>query len=142
MPKIEHNAPGLRYRVYWKQDIPGQVWNSEEITDYTKKEVVIGSQPTYQRYKVKVVASNEKGESNVPQKEVIGYSGEDGKKFEIITLYNFNLKFKMFIVPLDIPQNLTLVNVTGSRSAILSWEPVSPESVRGNFKGYKVNIFK
>jgi len=46
----------------------------------------------------------------------------------------------MFIVPVDIPQNLTLVNVTGSRSAILSWEPVSPESVRGNFKGYKVNI--
>jgi len=79
MPKIAHNAPGLRYKVYWKQDMPGQVWNSEEITDYTQKELVILNQPTYKRYKVKIIAFNEKGESNVLQKEVIGYSGEDGK---------------------------------------------------------------
>lgn len=98
MPKIEHNAPGLRYRVYWKQDIPGQVWNSEEITDSSKKELIIKNQPTYQRYKVKVVASNEKGESNVAQKEIIGYSGEDGKvqqylskeyKKEVIFIFKF-----------------------------------------------------
>lgn len=79
MPKIEHNAPGLRYRVHWKQDIPGQTWSSEEITDYTKNEFVLYNQPTYQRYKVKVTASNEKGDSNASPKEVIGYSGEDGK---------------------------------------------------------------
>ncbi|VVC24599.1 Hypothetical protein CINCED_3A009632 [Cinara cedri] len=121
MPKIEHNAPGLRYRVYWKQAIPGQVWNSDEITDYTVKEFVINNQPTYQRYKVKVVASNEKGESNVAQREVIGYSGED--------------------VPVEVPQNLTVLNVTGSRSAELSWEPVTPESVKGNFKGYKIQFW-
>ncbi|XP_050425383.1 neuroglian isoform X2 [Adelges cooleyi] len=121
MPKIEHNAPGLRYRVYWKQDIPGQVWNSEEITDYTRKELVISNQPTYQRYKVKVIASNEKGESNVPQQEIIGYSGED--------------------VPVETPQNFTVVNVTGSRSAILSWDPVSPESLKGSFKGYKIQFW-
>lgn len=41
---------------------------------------------------------------------------------------------------MEIPQNLTVVNVTGSRSAILSWDPVSPESVKGHFKGYKVNF--
>ncbi|XP_025407502.1 neuroglian-like [Sipha flava] len=121
MPKIEHNGPGLKYRVYWKQDIPGQAWNSEEITDYTVDKLVINNQPTYQRYKVKVVASNEKGESNVPHKEVIGYSGED--------------------VPVEAPQNLTVLNVTGSRSAILSWQPVLPESVKGNFKGYKIQFW-
>jgi len=43
--------------------------------------------------------------------------------------------------PLDAPKNLTVLSVTGSKSAILSWEPVSPESVRGNFKGYKVNLY-
>jgi len=42
------------------------------------------------------------------------------------------------VVPVETPQNLTVLNVTGSRSAILSWDPVSPESVKGNFKGYKV----
>lgn len=99
MPKIEHNAPGLRYRVYWKQDIPGQVWNSEEITDYTTKELKIDNQPTYQRYKVKVVASNEKGESNVLQNEVIGYSGEDGKLKIIVNCYYFscNYQFLQFL---------------------------------------------
>lgn len=79
MPKIEHNAPGLRYRIHWKQDIPGQVWNTEDISDYTRKEYVVNNQPTYQRYKVKIMAYNEIGESNVPLNEVIGYSGEDGK---------------------------------------------------------------
>lgn len=79
MPKIVHNAPGLRYRVYWKQDMPGKVWNLNETIDYTKNELVFLNQPTYKRYKVKVVAFNEKGESSGIQNEVIGYSGEDGK---------------------------------------------------------------
>ncbi|KAF0760773.1 neuroglian-like isoform X1 [Aphis craccivora] len=121
MPKIAHNAPGLRYRVYWKQDIPDNVWNLNETIDYTISELVFPNQPTYTRYKVKVVTFNEKGESSGLQNEVIGYSGEDG--------------------PLDAPKNLTVLNVTGSKSAILSWEPVSPESARGNFKGYKIQFW-
>jgi len=79
MPKIAHNAPGLRYRVYWKQDIPDNVWNLNETIDYTISELVFPNQPTYTRYKVKVVTFNEKGESSGLQNEVIGYSGEDGK---------------------------------------------------------------
>jgi len=79
MPKIAHNAPGLRYRVYWKQDIPDNVWNLNETIDYTINELVFSNQPTYTRYKVKIVAFNEKGESSGLQNEVIGYSGEDGK---------------------------------------------------------------
>ncbi|XP_022162397.1 neuroglian-like isoform X2 [Myzus persicae] len=121
MPKIYHNAPGLRYQVYWKQNMPGQVWNLKEITDYTENKVIILNQPTDKHYKVKVVAFNEKGESSGPQKEVIGHSGDD--------------------VPIDAPQNLTVLNVTGSKSAILSWEAVSPESVKGNFKGYKIQFW-
>lgn len=79
MPKITHNAPGLRYRVYWKQDMPDNVWNLNETIDYTINELVFSDQPTYTRYKVKIVAFNEKGESSGLQNEVIGYSGEDGK---------------------------------------------------------------
>ncbi|XP_025205717.1 neuroglian-like isoform X1 [Melanaphis sacchari] len=121
MPKIAHNAPGLRYRIYWKQDMPNKAWNLNETMNYTINELVIPNQPTYKRYKVKIVAFNEKGESNGFQKEIIGYSCED--------------------VPIDIPKNLTVINVTGSKSAILSWEPVSPESVKGNFKGYKIQFW-
>lgn len=79
MPKIEHNGPGFGYRVYWKQDIPGQRWSVEEITDPDRKELVIKNQPAYRSYKIKIIAVNVRGESNAPQKEIVGYSGEDGK---------------------------------------------------------------
>lgn len=79
MPETEYNAPGFRYRVYWKLDITDQNWSSEEITDPTKNEFVVDNQPTYQRYRVKVIASNAIGDCRAPQKEIIGYSGEDGK---------------------------------------------------------------
>lgn len=42
---------------------------------------------------------------------------------------------------MEAPQNVTVLNVTESRSVILSWEPVSIESIRGNFTGYKVSTF-
>jgi neuronal cell adhesion molecule len=89
MPKIAHNAPDLRYKVYWKQDIPGKVWNINETSNYTINELVIPNQPTYRRYKVKIVAFNKKGESNGFQKEVIGYSGEDSKLTYICLLMLF-----------------------------------------------------
>jgi len=142
MPKICHNAPGLRYRVYWKQNIPGEVWNFKDISDYTINELSILDQPIDKNYKVKIVAFNEKGESSGLQKEVIGYSEENGKFFYIlVNCYYFYFNYRYFTVPVDSPQNLTVINVTGSKSAILSWEPVSPESVKGTFKGYKVNLY-
>ncbi|XP_063242824.1 neuroglian isoform X3 [Bacillus rossius redtenbacheri] len=121
MPEIEHNAPRFMYRVYWKRDIAGEPWQSEDILDWQQNSLVIQNQPTFQRYRIKVVAINEMGESNVSPKEVIGYSGED--------------------VPTQAPQDFTLVQVTGSTSALLSWSPVPPETVRGHFKGYKIQTW-
>jgi len=121
MPQIEHNAPKFKYRIYWKLDKPGERWKIEDIADWRLKELVIPNQPTYQRYKIKVVAHNEKGEANVAAEEVIGYSGED--------------------IPAEAPTNFTLREVIGPRSAVVSWEPVSPESVRGDFKGYKIQTW-
>lgn len=79
MPKIKHNAPGFGYRVFWKLDRPGQDWNSQEITDHADSKLIVRDQPTYQRYKVKVVAFNEIGESKAAQKTISGYSGEGGE---------------------------------------------------------------
>lgn len=121
MPQIEHNAPKFQYRVYWKQDKPGERWKIEDIADWRIKEIQIKNQPTYMPYKIKVVAHNEKGEANVAAEEVIGYSGED--------------------IPAESPTNFTLRNVVGPRSAIVSWDPVSPDSVRGDFKGYKIQTW-
>ncbi len=91
------------------------------MADWRLKEVLIPNQPTYQRYRIKVVAHNEKGEANVAAEEVVGYSGED--------------------IPAESPTNFTLREVVGPRSAVVSWNPVSPESIRGEFKGYKIQTW-
>lgn len=67
------------YRVYWKRNIPGETWNSDDINDWHRNHLIIRNQPTFQEYLIKVVAINGKGEANVAPKEVIGYSGEDGE---------------------------------------------------------------
>lgn len=68
-----------------------------------------------------MIAVNAKGTSNVTPLEVIGWSGED--------------------VPLLPPINFTLEEVTTATSALFSWNPVPDESVRGHFKGYKIQTW-
>lgn len=121
MPEIEHNAPHFKYSVSWKRDIPAEKWENQEIYDWEQENILIDNQPIFQKYRIKVVAINELGESNTAAKEVIGYSGEDK--------------------PTEAPTNFTMLQVTGSTSAILSWTPVSPESVKGHFKGYKIQTW-
>ena len=64
MREIEHNAPGFQYKVYWKEDGPQKRWNIEEITDWKTDRVVIEGQPTYQQYRIKVVAHNDLGKKS------------------------------------------------------------------------------
>ncbi|KAK2722733.1 hypothetical protein QYM36_003051, partial [Artemia franciscana] len=117
MPEIEHNAPRFYYRVYWRRDIDGSASNIEDVTDWKQSSVVIPNQPTFERYRIKVVAINERGEANVAAQEVNGWSGEDR--------------------PLDAPTNFTLKQIIDAKSALLSWNPINPFNVRGHFKGYQ-----
>ena len=61
------------------------------------------------------------GEANVAAEEVIGYSGED--------------------TPAEAPKNFILHEVVGPRSAIVEWTNVSMASIRGDFKGYKIQTW-
>lgn len=72
-------------------------------------------------FTVQVTAVNYKGTSNVTPVEVIGWSGED--------------------TPLQAPANFTLIQVTTGTTALLNWESVPPETVRGHFKGYKIQTW-
>ena len=121
MPQIKHNAPKFKYRVYYKKDTPEASWNIEDIPDWRHKELVIPNQPTFTRYKIKVVAHNQKGEANIAAEEVIGYSGE--------------------AEPSEAPKNFKLNEVLGARSAFVEWDPVSPESINGHAKGYKIQMW-
>lgn len=53
--------------------------------------------------------------------EVIGWSGED--------------------TPTQAPTNFTLIQITTGTAALLSWDPVPPQTVRGHFKGYKIQTW-
>ncbi|ALC49261.1 Nrg [Drosophila busckii] len=121
MPEIEHNAPKFQYRVSWKRDIPAAAWENKEIYDWRQDNIVIADQPTFVKYLVKVVAINERGVSNIDPEELIGYSGEDR--------------------PLEAPTNFTMQTLTSSTHAYVAWNPVSEESVRGHFKGYKIQTW-
>ena len=57
MPEIEHNAPKFQYRIYWKKDKPGEVrWQVRDEAYWRIRKLVIPNQPTYERYKIRVVA--------------------------------------------------------------------------------------
>jgi neuronal cell adhesion molecule len=79
MPEIDHNAPQFHYRVSYKRDIPGSEWTKEDVYDWKIGEITVLNQLTFQRYKIRVQAVNEKGDSDVIVKEIVGYSGEDSK---------------------------------------------------------------
>lgn len=121
MPEIEHNGPNFYYKILWKRDIPAEKYNDETIHDWHQSNIVIRDQPTFERYRIKVIAGNREGESNAAAPEIIGYSGED--------------------IPLQAPSNFTMIQTTASTSAVLSWNPVPLESIRGHFKGYKIQTW-
>ncbi|XP_066248839.1 neuroglian isoform X1 [Euwallacea similis] len=122
MPQIEHAAPGFKYRVYYKRDILEKDYEPpQEITDWRVGRFEIPNQPSFQQYRIKVLAVNDEGEADVSPQEVIGYSGESE--------------------PLEAPQNFTVLNVQSPTNALLSWIAVPLESVRGHFKGYKIRTW-
>lgn len=92
MNEIDHNAPQFHYRVSWKRDIASADWSKQDIYDWNQGTLTLDNQPTFVRYKIKVQAVNEKGESNIAVKEVDGYSGEDSKYFMLLIMFNTALK--------------------------------------------------
>ncbi|XP_075525706.1 neuroglian-like [Dermacentor variabilis] len=122
MPPIEHNAPGFFYKILWKRhDIPGATWSERVIEDWKQNRLVVPDQPTFKPYRIKVEAYNRLGQANTAPMEVIGYSGEN--------------------VPLAAPHDFTLTEVIGPSTAAFTWSPVSSESVRGQFRGYKIQTW-
>jgi len=122
MPQIEHNAEKFSYRVYFKkEDDPNEKWIIEEVSNWYQKELLVKNTPKFTKYRIKVVAHNRKGQANVAAQEVIGYSGE--------------------AEPSEAPANFTMIEVIGPRSALVSWEPVRPDSINGHFKGYKIQTW-
>ncbi|XP_058883467.1 neuronal cell adhesion molecule-like isoform X24 [Acipenser ruthenus] len=115
---IQSNGPGLQYKVHWRQKDVDDDWTSVTVANVSKY-IVSGTQ-TFVPYEIKVQALNDLGIAPEPS-AVVGYSGED--------------------LPMAAPGNVR-VRVENSTLAEVQWEPVSPKSVRGHQKGYKIYYWK
>ena len=122
MDRKHHNAPGFFYKVYWRRDdISDSAYNTHIINDWKESKFVVTNQPTFVPYRIKVEAHNSLGQSNMAPDEVIGYSGQD--------------------IPTQEPRNFRLVRLISPSKGLFSWEPVSADSIKGRFKGYKIQAW-
>ncbi|XP_072402219.1 neuroglian-like isoform X2 [Diabrotica undecimpunctata] len=121
LPKTEHAGPGFKYRVCFKQNIDGATYECTDIHNYSQNTYTVSNQPSFQQYKIKVIASNDIGDAEAEPIEVIGYSGESK--------------------PLEAPTNFTLLLVPDGRTGLFSWNPIPKESFRGHILGYKIEFW-
>uniref|UniRef100_A0A3B5A6G5 Neural cell adhesion molecule L1 n=1 Tax=Stegastes partitus TaxID=144197 RepID=A0A3B5A6G5_9TELE len=111
------NGPNLHYSIWWRRKDSGEEWSN--VTTVGSKHVVHNTE-TYVPYEIKIQARNEFGsgpESNV----VIGYSGEDK--------------------PSDAPTDLRVSKVDSTKVNI-HWKSVNPNTVRGEFKEYRLYYWR
>ncbi|XP_019723205.1 neurofascin homolog (chicken) a isoform X13 [Hippocampus comes] len=114
---LEKNGPNLHYSVWWRRKDSDGEWNN--VTTTGTKHVVHNTE-TYVPYEIKIQARNELGagpESNL----VIGYSGEDK--------------------PTSAPTDLHILKVDSTKGNI-HWKPVNQDSVRGEFKEYRLYYWR
>ncbi|XP_013917832.1 PREDICTED: neural cell adhesion molecule L1-like protein isoform X2 [Thamnophis sirtalis] len=113
---MEHNGPGLEYKVNWKQQDTNE-WEEETVQ---KHFLVLQNTPTFVPYDIKVQAVNKYGSGPEPN-ILTGYSSED--------------------IPEAAPSNV-IVQVLNSSLAKVIWSTIPKDRVRGHLRGYKVNWWK
>lgn len=92
MPEIEHNGPGFKYIIQWRQEDDGYTeYHTREITDWRVSEIIVPDQPTYRPYSIQVRAANAMGDSTEGTTPIRGYSGQ-ASKFHERSLSKFLLR--------------------------------------------------
>lgn len=72
---IEHNGPGLEYKVSYKRQDVEEDWKEHMVKRHS---FLVKNTPTFVPYEIKIQARNHQGWGPEP-KIVIGYSGEDSE---------------------------------------------------------------
>lgn len=122
MTPNEHHAPGFFYKVYWKrQDLENEPWSQKTISNWQQTQLQIDNTPTFKPYRIKIEAHNSRGQALLQATEQIGWSGESR--------------------PTQAPGNLINIPPVEPKTSTFKWEPVSKESIRGHFRGYKVQTW-
>ncbi|XP_058265899.1 cell adhesion molecule L1-like a isoform X1 [Hemibagrus wyckioides] len=112
---IEHNGPGLEYRLSYRQMGVEESWTEKILKRHS---FIVTDTPTYVPYEVKIHAYNDYGWALEPS-VVTGFSGED--------------------MPGAAPENVR-VEVLNSTLLRVKWSPVQQAQLRGHLEGYNVHL--
>ncbi|XP_067230022.1 neural cell adhesion molecule L1-like protein isoform X3 [Chanodichthys erythropterus] len=113
---IEHNGPGLEYKVSYRRQGTGEDWVEHMVKRHL---FVVKNTPTFVLYEIKIQARNHAGWGPDP-KIITGYSGED--------------------FPSAAPEDVAVeVNNTMVK---VRWEHVHKDKLNGHLGGYRVSLWR
>uniref|UniRef100_A0A8C7L9Z5 Neural cell adhesion molecule L1-like protein n=1 Tax=Oncorhynchus kisutch TaxID=8019 RepID=A0A8C7L9Z5_ONCKI len=114
---IEHNGPGLEYKVSYKRQDVEEDWHEHVVKRHS---FVVKGTPTFVPYEVRIQARNYQGWGPEP-KVMTGYSGED--------------------FPSAAPDDVA-VEVMNNSLVKVNWTRVHKEKLHGHLGGYRINWWR
>ncbi|XP_034393113.1 neural cell adhesion molecule L1-like protein isoform X6 [Cyclopterus lumpus] len=123
---IEHNGPGLEYKVSYRKLGVEDVWKEHLVK---RQSFDVKNTSTYVPYEIKIQSRNSHGWGPDP-KVVTGYSGEDVVFWHCLR--------QNVSVPTAAPRDIA-VEVINTTVLRVSWTPAPPATVRGHLGGYDVH---
>uniref|UniRef100_A0A4W5NL23 Neural cell adhesion molecule L1 n=1 Tax=Hucho hucho TaxID=62062 RepID=A0A4W5NL23_9TELE len=114
---IEHNGPGLEYKVSYKRQHVEEDWQEHVVKRHS---FVVKDTPTFVPYEIRIQARNHQGWGPEP-KVVTGYSGED--------------------FPSAAPDDVA-VEVMNNSLVKVSWTRVHKDKLHGHLGGYRINWWR
>ncbi|ROL50768.1 Neural cell adhesion molecule L1-like protein [Anabarilius grahami] len=114
---IEHNGPGLEYKVSYRRQGTGEDWVEHMVKRHL---FVVKNTPTFVLYEIKIQARNHAGWGPDP-KIITGYSGED--------------------FPSAAPEDVA-VEVMNNTMGKVRWEHVHKDKLNGHLGGYRVSLWR
>uniref|UniRef100_A0A8C1IFV8 Neural cell adhesion molecule L1 n=1 Tax=Cyprinus carpio TaxID=7962 RepID=A0A8C1IFV8_CYPCA len=110
---IEHNGPGLEYKVSYRRQGTGEDWTEHMVKRHS---FVVKNTPTFVLYEIKIQAKNHAGWG--PDPEIItAYSGED--------------------FPSAAPENVAIDGMNNTMVKV-RWDHVHKDKLNGHLGGYRV----
>nr|XP_046198784.1 neural cell adhesion molecule L1-like protein isoform X8 [Oncorhynchus gorbuscha] len=126
---IEHNGPGLEYKVSYKRQDVEEDWHEHVVKRHS---FVVKGTPTFVPYEVRIQARNYQGWGPEP-KVMTGYSGEDSL-FWICPR-------DVTSVPSAAPDDVA-VEVMNNSLVKVNWTRVHKEKLHGHLGGYRINWWR